>query len=142
MQSTSRWQGWNGIGPGDPNYGAEVEAWGHDVGLMGAFVKCLIFYRQGLLKHNHTAKFEPDFYKYLAKAILDTMWKNFKTDLGISAPKVRTDYIRFNDTTISTVYVPQTKQIPNLGTLQAGNRAFSETRPDYGEPIPQDYTFT
>jgi hypothetical protein len=142
MQSTSRWQGWNGIGPGDPNYGAEVEAWGHDVGLMGAFVKCLIFYHQGLLKHNHTAKFEPDFYKYLAKAILDTMWKNFKTDLGISAPEVRTDYIRFNDTSISTVYVPQTKQIPNLGTLQAGNRAFSETRPDYGEPIPQDYTFT
>jgi len=142
MQSTTRWQGWEGIGPGDPNYGAEVHAWGHDVGLIGAFVKCLIFYRQGLLKHNHTARFEPEFYKYLAKAILDTMWKNFKTDIGISAPEVRTDYIRFNDTNISTVYVPQTKQIPNLGTLQQGNRAFSETRPDYGEPIPPDYTFT
>ncbi|MEN3013431.1 MAG: glycoside hydrolase family 48 protein [Endomicrobiia bacterium] len=141
-QSSTRWQGWNGKGPGDPNYGAKVEAWGHDVGLMGAFVKCLIFYKQGLQKHNHQSRFEPDFYKYLAKTILDVMWKNFKTDLGISAPEIRTDYVRFTDTTISTVYVPQSKRFPNIGLVNQGNRAFKDTRPDYGEPIPQDYKFT
>lgn len=141
-QSDTKWQGWYGIGPGDSNYGAEVKGWGHDVGLMGAFVKCLIFYKQGLQKHNHQSKFEPDFYKYLAKTILDVMWKNFKTELGISAPEKRTDYVRFTDTNISTVYVPQSKQFPNIGWVNQGNRAFAETRPDYGEPIPSDYTFT
>lgn len=146
-QSSTRWQGWNGTGPGDPNYGAEVKGWGHDVGLMGAFVKCLIFYKQGLQKHGHTSKYQPDFYKYLAKTILDVMWRNFKTNIGISAPEVRTDYVRFTDTSISTVYFPESKQFPKIGNqtnvyISAGNHSFAETRPDYGEPIPSDYKFT
>ncbi len=145
--SSTRWQGWEGSGPGDPNYGAEVKSWGHDVGLMGAFVKCLIFYKQGLQKHGHTSKYPVDFYKYLAKTILDVMWKNFKDDLGISAPEIRTDYVRFTDTNISTVYFPEGKQFPKIGNqtnvyISAGNHAFAETRPDYGEPIPSDYKFT
>ena len=108
-----------------------IKGYGKDIGLIGAFVKCLIFWDKANEKWNKKGVPEA---KELAKKILDILWKKYRDNIGIAAEEERADYERFWS---QTVPMPKgTKKIMPWGKEINENSKFYETRPDYGEPLP------
>ncbi|MCS7230711.1 MAG: glycoside hydrolase family 48 protein [Elusimicrobiota bacterium] len=123
---------WEGSADNSPkDLKCKVTGYGKDVGLIGAFVKCLIFWDQA--NRRWFNKPQPEA-QQIAKKILDIMWERYRDDKGIVTEEERADYARFWE---QVVPLPKgvKKVFPWGKELKEGVRFF-ETRPDYGEPLP------
>ena len=123
---------WEGSADNNPkDLKCKVLSYGKDVGLIGAFVKCLIFWDQANRKWYNKPQLE---IQQMAKKILDIMWSKYRDEKGIATEEERPDYERFWS---QVVPVPKgvEKVFPWGGKLTSKSK-FYETRPDYGEPLP------
>ncbi|MFH9569553.1 glycoside hydrolase family 48 protein [Streptomyces sp. NPDC017230] len=124
IPSTMRWSGqpdtWNASSPGDnSDLHVTVSDYTDDVGVAAAYAKTLTYYadRSGDTEAAATAK-----------ALLDGMWENNQTALGIAVPETRADYNRFDD----PVHVPSgwTGTMPNGDTIDESS-TFASIRSFY-----------
>ncbi|CAL9637355.1 hypothetical protein SUDANB176_06253 [Streptomyces sp. enrichment culture] len=132
IPSTLRWSGkpdtWNATNPGaNSNLHVSVVDYTNDVGVAAAYAKTLTYYadRSGDTEAAATAK-----------KLLDGMWTNHQTDLGIAVPETRSDYERFDD----PVYVPSgwTGTMPNGDAINSSStfdsiRSFYKSDPAWSK---------
>lgn len=116
---------WSGV-PGD-NLHVSITDFTNDVGTAASTARTLAYY---------AAKANADNAKSAAKQILDIMWENYQTDIGISVEEPREDYKRFNE----PVYVPSgwTGKYPNGDVIDSsatfiGIRSFYKNDPQWSK---------
>lgn len=116
---------WSGV-PGDDLH-VSIATYGTDVGIAAATARTLAYY---------AAKANAANAKSAAKQILDILWENYQTDLGISVEEPREDYSRFNE----PVYVPSgwTGTYPNGDVIDSsatfiGLRSWYKDDPQYSK---------
>lgn len=116
---------WTGV-PGDDLH-VSISSYTNDVGTAAATARALAYY---------AAKADAANAKSAAKQILDIMWENLQTDIGISQEEPREDYSRFNE----PVYVPSgwTGTYPNGDVIDSsatfiGLRSWYKNDPQYSK---------
>ncbi|NLP15265.1 MAG: cellulose 1,4-beta-cellobiosidase [Clostridium sp.] len=129
IPSTLEWSGqpdtWNGKPSSNKNLHCTIKDWTVDVGVTASYAKALIYYAIATEKHEKALNEKA---RETAKQLLDRMWKNYKDDLGITAPESRDDYKRFFD----EVYIPGDFSGTNAQGAEIKNGiTFIEMRPKY-----------
>ncbi|MEU2745806.1 glycoside hydrolase family 48 protein [Streptomyces collinus] len=132
IPSTLQWSGqpdtWNAASPG-ANSGLRVTVadYTNDVGVAAAYAKTLTYYADRSGDTEAAAA---------AKKLLDGMWANHQTDLGIAVPENRADYNRFDD----PVHIPSgwTGTMPNGDAINSSStfdsiRSFYEDDPAWSK---------
>ncbi|MFE7901587.1 glycoside hydrolase family 48 protein [Streptomyces sp. NPDC057424] len=132
IPSTLQWSGqpdtWNASSPGS-NSGLHVTVadYTNDVGVAAAYAKTLTYYADRSGDTEAAAA---------AKKLLDGMWANHQTDLGIAVPENRADYNRFDD----PVHIPSgwTGTMPNGDAINSSStfdsiRSFYEDDPAWSK---------
>lgn len=132
IPSTLQWSGqpdtWNASSPGS-NSGLRVTVadYTNDVGVAAAYAKTLTYYADRSGDTEAAAA---------ARKLLDGMWANHQTDLGIAVPENRADYNRFDD----PVHIPSgwTGTMPNGDAINSSStfdsiRSFYEDDPAWSK---------
>ena len=121
VPSELTWSGapdtWNASNPGaNSNLRVTLKSSGQDVGVAGDTARALLFY---------AAKSGDTEARDTAKALLDAIWANNQTALGVSSVEKRGDYKRFDDAYQSGgdgIYIPNgwSGEMPNGDAIKPG----------------------
>lgn len=138
-----------------------IVSWGQDLGVGSCLASTMLFYAQAkrnkgkfttAIPQSSSGKTAHDVY-VMAKAILDSIWNQFKVPKGVAVSEYRRDYTRYED----PIYIPSSPayvgHMPNGDVINSSStfisiRTFMKSDPDWAQieayaanpltaPVPQ-----